>query len=157
MNAATETAPLNLTIAQLKRFNRSRKTALLRAAAFVARADAKRVRSEVDALLSPIFAGFHFVDDDGVKIETEGRLWLCDDDTSAWDRTRHETLTAAGYDTTGERCPALVAESNVREAIVALMQHATEQLGIDFVEMYRSGVPGLSESAVDLMLNPPTK
>lgn len=157
MNAATQSAPLALTIAQLKRFNRSRKTALLRAAVFAARDEAKRVRTEVDALLAPVFAGFHFVDDDGMKIETSDRLWLCDDDTSAWDRTRHETLTAAGYDTTGERCPALVAEENARLAVVALMQHTTEQLGLDFVEMYRSGVPGLSERAVDLILNPPTK
>jgi hypothetical protein len=146
-----------LTVALLKRFNTSRVTRRFRADVTAARVEAVRVRAEVDALLAPVFASFEFAageprTDDGELIQSEDRLWLTDMDCSDWDRKRHETLTAAGYDTTGERCPALVAESNERDAVVALLQHATTVLGIDFVLIWRSGTREVAAETVELMM-----
>lgn len=152
MNAV---APFPVTLPKLKKFNRSAETARLRDAVTNARAEAKRIRSEVATLLAPVFARFTFVDDEGNRITDEDKLYMSDDDCSAWDRVRHETLTAAGYDTADGRCPALVAESAAREAVIALLQHATEQLGLNFIEIWRCSRRELAEQAVDLLMNGP--
>jgi hypothetical protein len=150
-----------LTISKVKRFALSPITARLRAEVLTARTEATRIRSHVDGYVAEIFGRYTFVrglkmsgrrsELAGTPITCERDLWKADASPEL-DAFHAECISAHaehGYKMTGDQCPALVAESTVRDAEQALLVHAGKLLGFDF-----NGIANLDKrrEAVEVIL-----
>jgi hypothetical protein len=141
-----------LTMANTKAFNASHKTAELREQVVRLRKEATEIRKRVDAYEAPIFAKYHFKDDEGNPVTDQKLLFTCiESDKEQCDRFYaecQEEHKKQGFNLPDGFCPALVAESNANKAEYALLKHATEVLGVPFDK----AVLDLRKQALELLL-----
>lgn len=132
MNAATETNPAALTVETVKAFAHDPKTKNLQINVYVARAHAETIREHVDGYLNAELqaGGWEFFESrsdrcSGELITHHDRLWLSDDDAqnARWDARTHVLHAENGYLISDDKCPALVAESDLMDAERALLEH----------------------------------
>lgn len=111
---------MTLTIEALELFARNPQIQSIVRGLLAARKIAAKTKSDVTAMLAPVFARFAFVDtDDGAPITDPERLYMADlesPEMKAWDNARADAIEAAGYKVpTREHCPILIAEQAARE------------------------------------------
>jgi hypothetical protein len=98
-------------------------------------------RERVDAYVGPIFESFGFVDENGKKIEHQRDLFLSKDEAlcKAFYARCDEAHRAHGFTGPAGHCPALSAENLLLTAEQALLEAASEFLGIEDLHIYIDG------------------
>ena len=146
----------NLTIQDVKNLYANPMTSVLIATVRLMRSEAAKMRAKVDAYSQPILdaAGLTY-EDSGQPITKLDDTWLCKDgpQLDAFFAALKVANHKHGFAHLGDRCPALVAESQARDAEAALIDHARDAFGIDR-PIYNLD---LRTRLLDLVMNPPRR
>lgn len=144
-----------LTIGKVKKFCRSEVTCELVRDVLAKRAFAAAELARVDAYIAPVFASFAFTEGRrGRKITGPDNVWLCEDEELV---AKYYAACDAAHKANGSTlpegyCPALVADTAVRDAENALLKHAGENLDGSFGEIWNLG---LRKRALEVLLSAP--
>lgn len=105
------------------------------ACVLVLKARAELIRQKVDAYEIPYFESFGFRDDDGNPIARPSDLYLCTKDEARVQEFYKGCLdlhAQNGFPGMGEKCPALSAAEDLRQAEQAMLQTYCDAAGLEF-------------------------